>query len=64
MQYGDGTIDYAQYFALLKTKAYRGWILVEISRQLQTAPGFDATGAARRSYQNLAPRLRAAGLRQ
>ena len=60
---GDGMIDYAKYFALLKTKGYRGWMLVEISRQLQTAPGFDAIGAARRSYENLSPRLRAAGLR-
>ena len=60
---GDGTIDYAKYFALLKTKGYRGWMLVEISRQLQTSPGFDAIGAARKSYENLSPRLRAAGLR-
>ncbi len=60
---GDGTIDYAKYFALLKTRSYGGWMLVEISRQLQTAPGYDAMGAARRSYENLSPRLRAAGLR-
>ena len=60
---GTGTIDYAKYFALLKTKGYRGWMLVEISRQLQTSPGFDAIGAARKSYENLSPRLRAAGLR-
>ena len=60
---GDGTIDYAKYFALLKTRLYRGWMLVEVSRQLQDASDFDAMGTARRSYETLAPRLRAAGLR-
>lgn len=60
---GDGTIDYAKYCSLLKAKRYRGWMLVEISRQLQTVAGFDPIAAARKSYANLAPRLRAAGLR-
>ena len=60
---GDGTIDYAQYFALLKVKHYRGWMLVEISRQLQVLPGYDALAAARKSYQNLAPGMLVAGLR-
>jgi sugar phosphate isomerase/epimerase len=60
---GDGTIDYAKYCSLLKAKRYRGWMLVEISRQLQTVAGYDPIGAARKSYANLAPRLRAAGLR-
>lgn len=60
---GDGTIDYRQYFSILKEKRYRGWMLVEISRQLQTQPGYDAASAARRSYANLAGLLREAGLR-
>ncbi len=60
---GDGTIDYAKYCSLLKARRYRGWMLVEISRQLQTVAGYDAIGAARKSYANLAPRLKAAGLR-
>jgi sugar phosphate isomerase/epimerase len=60
---GEGTIDYRDYFAALAEKRYSGWMLVEISRQLQTQPGYDALGAARRSYANLAPRLREAGLR-
>ena len=60
---GDGTIDYQRYFALLKEKRYQGWILVEVSRQLQTVPGFDPLLAARKSYENLAPRVKAAGLR-
>lgn len=61
---GEGTIDYRQYFSLLKAKRYRGWMLVEISRQLQTQTGFDPVGAARKSYANLAPLLAEAGLRK
>ncbi|MBL8239252.1 MAG: sugar phosphate isomerase/epimerase [Bryobacterales bacterium] len=60
---GEGTIDYRDYFSALREKKYGGWILVEISRQLQMQPGYDALAAARRSYENLAPLLRAAGLR-
>ncbi len=60
---GDGTIDYRRYFSILKEKRYQGWMLVEISRQLQTQPGYDAAAAARRSYANLAGLLREAGLR-
>jgi sugar phosphate isomerase/epimerase len=50
---GEGRIDYKRYFALLKELEYKGWILVEISRQLQTQPGYDGVAAARRSFQFL-----------
>ncbi len=60
---GDGTIDYRQYFSILKKQRYRGWVLVEISRQLQMLPGYDPIAAARRSYGYLAPLLSEAGLR-
>jgi inosose dehydratase len=60
---GDGTVDYVRYFEILKSRGYKGWMLCEISRQLQTQPGFDPVEAARRSYRNLAPLLRKAGLR-
>ena len=60
---GDGTIDYRRYFSILKEKSYRGWMLVEISRQLQTQPGYDPIAAARRSYAALAGPLKEAGLR-
>jgi len=55
---GDGTIDYDQYFSLLKAHRYAGWILVEISRQLQVEPKYEAISAAERSYRFLAPHLR------
>lgn len=61
---GDGTIDYKEYFAILAEKRFQGWILVEISRQLQTQPGYDPLAAARRSYSNLAGPLQQAGLRR
>ncbi|WP_051670710.1 sugar phosphate isomerase/epimerase family protein [Bryobacter aggregatus] len=60
---GDGSIDYKEYFALLKQKNYRGPILIEITRQLQTQSGYDPIAAARRSYENIAPLLAAANLR-
>ncbi|MCC6538131.1 MAG: sugar phosphate isomerase/epimerase [Bryobacterales bacterium] len=60
---GEGTIDYGTYFRLLKQRRFDGWMLVEVSRQLQTQPGYDAVDAARRSYTQLAPLLKRAGLR-
>lgn len=60
---GEGTTDYAQYFSLLRTMGYQGWMLVEVSRQLQTAPGYDGREAAERSYRFVAARLRDVNLR-
>ena len=60
---GQGTIDYQRYCAKLKAMHWSGWVLVEVSRQLQTVPGYDPIGAARTSYAHLAPILRDAGLR-
>lgn len=60
---GDGTIDYTAYFTHLKVRRYQGWVLAEISRQLQTIPGYDPLAAARHCYQTMAPALAAAGLR-
>ena len=60
---GDGSIDYTRYFQKVKQMGWRGWVLVEVTRQLQTAPGYDPVKAAERSYAHLAPILRAIGLR-
>jgi inosose dehydratase len=54
---GEGTTNYKKYFDLLKNKKYKGWMLVEISRQLQVQPNYDPIAAARKSYQKLAPFL-------
>ncbi len=50
---GEGRIDYKRYFALLKELKFKGWILAEISRQLQTQPAYDGIAAAKRSFQFL-----------
>ncbi len=54
---GDGAINYARYFAKLRAMRWKGWMLVEISRQLQTQPGYDPIAAAQKSYNNIAPLL-------
>ena len=60
---GDGTIDYERYFRKVKAMNWRGWVLVEVTRQLQTQSGYDPAAAARRSYARLAPVLRKLDLR-
>ncbi len=60
---GDGTVDYGVYFSHLKRRGYRGWVLAEVSRQLQMAPGYDPLAASRRSYLSMSKALRAVGLR-
>jgi inosose dehydratase len=60
---GDGHIDYTRYFRKVKEIGWRGWALVEVTRQLQTQPGYDPERAARRSYAHLAPILKTLGLR-
>jgi sugar phosphate isomerase/epimerase len=54
---GEGAIDYKKYFRILKANRFKGWMLVEISRQLQTMPGYDPIAAARKSYHFLSPLL-------
>jgi inosose dehydratase len=60
---GDGSIDYARYFRKVKSMGWKGWVLVEVTRQLQTEPGYDPEAAARRSYTQLAPVLANLGMR-
>lgn len=60
---GDGSVDYTRYFTKVKNMGWKGWVLVEVTRQLQTQPGYDPVEAARRSYAHLAPILKNLGLR-
>ncbi len=59
---GDGTVDYAAYFRVLRTTSYVGPMVCEVSAQLQSAAGYDPLQAARQSYQRLSLALTEAHL--
>lgn len=59
---GEGTIDYRQYFRLLAASDYRGDVVVEVSGQVASKPGYDPLVAARKCYNHLAPAMRGAGI--
>lgn len=61
---GDGHTDYATYFQQLKSAGYGGPLVVEVSGQIHTKPGYDPIAAARRCYANMAPILDQSGLRK
>jgi inosose dehydratase len=60
---GEGTIDYGEYFRLLAASSYRGDVVVEVSGQVFSQPGYDPLAAARKCYNHLAAAMVAAGLR-
>ena len=47
---GQGTVDYDQYFRLLRRRGYAGSVTVEVSAMLHKRPDYDPRAAARSSY--------------
>jgi inosose dehydratase len=56
---GEGSMDYRHYFNVLQNAGYTGPVVVEVSSQLFSAPGYDPIKAAEKSYLALAGPLAA-----
>jgi sugar phosphate isomerase/epimerase len=59
---GDGTVDYAAYFRLLKAAGYSGPVVAEVSAQLQHLASYNPFQAAQRCYACLSQALESAHL--
>jgi inosose dehydratase len=55
---------YAEYFKLLAEKKYRGDVVVEVSGQIHSRPGYDPIASARKCYEPLAAAMREAGVKR
>jgi sugar phosphate isomerase/epimerase len=60
---GEGSIDYVAFGRQVKQSPYRGDIVVEVSGQVFSQPGYDPLAAARQCYEHLAPALAESGVR-
>lgn len=47
---GEGTIDYVELFRLLKAGRYTGPVVVEVSAQISSKPGYDPVAAAKKCW--------------
>ncbi|MBI3972884.1 MAG: sugar phosphate isomerase/epimerase [Chloroflexi bacterium] len=59
---GEGDFDYARYLATMDRAGYRGFITVEISKQVQTRPDYDPAETAARSFETLTAAAARAGV--
>ncbi|MDP6445292.1 MAG: sugar phosphate isomerase/epimerase [Pirellulaceae bacterium] len=61
---GQGTIDYHKYLTFVNRRKYRGDMVVEVSGQIHSKPGYDPIAAATDSYRSLAKSFADAGIRR
>lgn len=54
---GEGDTDYSALFTSLRHYHYRGPVVVEVSRQIFSVPGYDPMATVRNCFQKLAPYL-------
>lgn len=47
---GEGTTDYVELFRLFKASRYTGPVMVEVSAQISSKPGYDPIAAAKKSW--------------
>ncbi len=59
---GEGEFDYARYLTAMDRAGYRGFITIEISKQVQTRPDYDPAAVAARALRTLASAAERAGL--
>lgn len=59
---GEGEFDYARYLTAMERAGYRGFITIEISKQVQTKPDYDPAAVAARALRTLASAAERAGL--
>jgi inosose dehydratase len=55
---------YGDYFQILASKKYRGDVVVEVSSQIHSRPGYDPIAAAKKCYEPLAKGMKEAGVRR
>lgn len=61
---GEGSTDYPSLFKLIAASAYKGDVLVEVSSQVSSRPGYEPLAAASRCFNHLADAMVKAGLRR
>lgn len=60
---GEGTFDYPRYIAAMDKAGYDGYLTVEISRQIQNRPDYDAKATAAASFGTLTAAAKSAGVK-